>query len=218
MAYSADSSNKKLDQSLPPICERYSTTPNPGSASSSSTSQSVTRQCPPPKWKLVGLAKDMALNSGITRNHSTHFDHLDSASPPDLPPRMRRRMSDDSENRREKPPALPPRNASDSQANGQSAGCVRGRKGGFSGAPSKWRNEREKVSNTGRFAYVPPTLQEKWESGPETLSLLQFVEKHSHSLPAQVSVEKGHYGSNDPETLGSQEKLVICITFFALWR
>jgi hypothetical protein len=111
-------------------------------------------------------------------------------------------MSDDSENRREKPPELPPRNASDSQASGQSAGFVSGRKGGFSGTPSKWRNEREKVSRTGRFAFVPPTLQETWGSGLETLSLLQFIEKYSHSLPAQVSVEKGHYGSSDPETLG----------------
>ena len=211
--YSAESGAKRLDsgdQPLPPICERYSTTPN--SANSSTTSQSVTTQRPPPKWKLVGLAQDIPPNGGnlnMPRNHSTHFDHLDSASPPDLPPRMRRRMSDDSENRRENPPALPPRNASDSQAKGQSAGFVSGRKGGFSGTPNKWRNEREKVSRTGRFAYVPLTLQETWGSGLETLSLLQFVEKYSNSLPAQVSVEKGHYGSNDPETLGSQEKLII---------
>ena len=181
------------------------------------TSQAVTRQCPPPKWKLPGLAKEISPDSGhlsshnMHRNHSTHFDQPDSASPPDLPPRMGRRMSDDSENRREKPPPLPPRNASDSKVNGkdQSAGFVNYRKGGFSGTPSKWRNEREKVSRTGRFACVPPTLQEKWGIGLETLSLLQFVEKYSDSLPAQVSVEKGHYGSNDPETLGNQEKLII---------
>ena len=200
---SEDRKSVSGDQSLPPICERYSTTPN-------TTSQSVTKQRPPPKWKLVGLAQDMPQNShNMPRNHSSHFNPLDSASPPDLPPRMRRRMSDDSENRREKPPELPPRNASDSQAKGQSTGFVSGRKGGFSGTPSKWRNEREKVSRTGRFAYVPPTLEEKWGSGLETLSLLQFVEKYSNSLPAQVSVEKGHYGSNDPETLGNQEKLII---------
>ena len=209
----AMNTHKKLDsgdQPQPPVCGRYSTTPN--SVIKSTTSQSVTRQCPPPKWKLVGLAPDAPPNGGnlnIPRNHSAHFDHQDSASPPDLPPRMRRRMSDDSENRREKPPELPPRNASDSQANGQAAGFVRGRNGGFSGTPNKWRNEREKVNRTGRFAFVPPTLQETWGGGLETLSLLQFVEKYSNSLPAQVSVEKGHYGSNDPETLGSQEQLII---------
>ena len=209
--HSVESEDKKSgsgDQPLPPICERYSTTPN-------TTSQSVTRQRPLPKWKLVGLAQDMPPNSRnpnshkMPRNHSAQFNHLDNASPPDLPPRMRRRMSDDSENRREKPPELPPRNASDSQAKGQSTGFVSGRKGGFSGTPSKWKNEREKINRTGRFAYVPPTLEEKWGSGLETLSLLQFVEKYSNSLPTQVSVEKGHYGSNDPETLGNQEKLII---------
>ena len=209
--YPGESGDKKPDsgdQSQHPVCERYSTTPN--SANLSTTSQSVTRQRPPPKWKLVGLAPDIPPNDGnlnIPRNHSAHFDHQDSASPPDLPPR--RRMSDNSENRRERPPELPPRNASDSQAGGQAAGFVSGRKGGFSGTPGKWRNEREKVNRTGRFAFVPPTLQETWGSGIETLSLLQFVEKYSDSLPAQVSVEKGHYGSNDPETLGSQEQLII---------
>ena len=211
--YSGESGDKKPDstigdQSQPSVCERYSTTPN--SANLSTTSQSVTRQRPPPKWKLVGLAQDTPPNSGnlnIPRNHSAHFDHQESASPPDLPPH--RRMSDNFENRREKPPELPPRNASDSRASGQAAGFVSGRKGGFSGTPNKWRNEREKVSHTGRFAFVPPTVKETWESGIETLSLLQFVEKYSNSLPAQVSVEKGHYGSNDPETLGSQEQLLI---------
>ena len=63
--------------------------------------------------------------------------------------------------------------------------------------------EQEKVSHTGC------SLQERWENGPETLSLLQFVEKYSKSLPAQVIIERGHYGSNDTETLGSQEKLII---------
>ena len=211
--YSGESGDKKPDstsgdQPQPSVCERYSATPN--SANLSTTSQSVTRQRPPPKWKLVGLAPDVPPNGGnlnIPRNHSAHFNHQDSASPPDLPPR--RRMSDNFENRREKPPELPPRNASDSQASGQAAGFVRGRNGGFSGTPGKWRNEREKVNRTGRFAFVPPTLQETWGSGIETLSLLQFVEKYSDSLPAQVSVEKGHYGSNDPETLGSQEQLII---------
>ena len=49
----------------------------------------------------------------------------------------------------------------------------------------------------------------KSTSAPETLSLLEFAEKYSNSLPAQVIVEKGHYGINDRETLGNQEKLII---------
>lgn len=172
-------------------------------------SQAVTRQRPPPKWKLVGLAQDK-LPTDSRGNYSAQIDRHDSDCPPDVPPRMgRRRMSDDPEIRREKPPALPPRNASDSQARGLSAGFVKARKGGFSGTLGKWSEEREKVSHTGRVACVPPTLQEKWDSGLETLSLLQFVEKYSTSLPALIGVEKGHYGSNDPETLGSQEKLIV---------
>ena len=127
-------------------------------------------------------------------------------SPPALPPR--RRMSDDPLTRREKPPALPPRNAgSASKAEGLSCGFVNTRRGGFSGSPKKWKDERERVSRTGRIACVPPALQEK--SAPQTLSLLEFVKKYSNSLPAQVSVEKGHYGLTDLETLGNQEKLTI---------
>ena len=56
---------------------------------------------------------------------------------------------------------------------------------------------------------APPTLGDKWVRASETLSLLQFVEKYSIALPAEVRVEKGHYGSNDPETVGNEEKLII---------
>lgn len=149
----------------------------------------------------------------VYMNQESHVEgqllNSKSISPPALPPR--RRMSDDPLTRREKPPALPPRNAgSASKAEGLSCGFVNTRRGGFSGSPTKWKDERERVSRTGRIAYVPPALQEKSsKSAPQTLSLLEFIEKYSNSLPAQVSVEKGHYGLNDLETLGNQEKLII---------
>ena len=146
----------------------------------------------------------------VYMNQGTQVDgNCESTAPPALPPH--RRMSDDPLTRREKPPALPPRNAgSASKAEGLSCGFVNTRRGGFSGSPKKWKDERERVSRAGRIAYVPPALQEKsLKSAQQTLSLLEFVEKYSNSLPAQVSVEKGHYGSNDPETLGNQEKLII---------
>ena len=129
----ADSrSYKRSGNGDQPICEQNGT---PRDAGLNTTSQAVTRQRSPTKWKLVGLARDTPLHNDTLQNHS---DHLNSASPPDLPPR---RMSDDPENRREKPPTLTSRIASDSQAKGQSAGFVRGRKGGFSGMPSKWEKE-----------------------------------------------------------------------------
>lgn len=146
----------------------------------------------------------------IYMSQGTQVDrNFESTTPPALPPR--RRMSDDPLTRREKPPALPPRNAgSASKAERLSCGFVNTRRGGFSGSPKKWRDERERVSRMGRIAYVPPALQDKsLTSAPQTLSLLEFVEKYSNSLPAQVSVEKGHYGSNDLETLGTQENLII---------
>ena len=145
----------------------------------------------------------------IHRTNSAQFNHPESANQSNFPYDMHRRMSDDYENRRDKPFALHSRSATDSQAKDLSAGFVSGRKGGFSGTPSKWGNERENVSRTGRFACVPPTLEEKWESGLETVPLHQFVMDYSRSLPALISFEEGHYESLDPETFRNHERLII---------
>lgn len=56
-----------------------------------------------------------------------------------------------------------------------------------------------------------PRREERERDNHNCLSLLQFIEKYSDSLPAHIRIEKGHYGSNDPETFGLQEKLMISL-------
>ena len=201
---------------LPPIHEQNSAEDTTHLQIDDTVSQMKTRRRSPTRWALPGMTQNKdndslgqtaQENGHIHRNYSSHFDQSDSTNPPVLPPR--RRMSDDPMARREKPPALPPRNSA-SRTEGLSSGFVNARKGGFSGNLSKWKQEREEVSRTGRCAIVPPPLQEEKESAQETLSLLQFVKKYSDSLPAQISViTEGHYGSNDRQTLGNHEKLII---------
>ena len=144
------------------------------------------------------------------RTNSAQFNHPGSANQSNFPSHdMHHRMSDDYENRRDKPFAPHSHSATDSRAKDLSAGFVSERRGGFSGTLSKWGNERENVSRTGRFACVPPALEEKWESGLETVPLHQFVTEYSRSLPALIRFEEDHYESLDPETFRNHERLII---------
>ena len=200
------------------LCLVHEESSNKNAQNDKTISVASTTRRAPPVWPLVGLAQvqESAPNTQTTqenmqsaqpqpRKRSGPLNIAENTNPPELPPR--RRMTDNQITNNENPPALPPRNTAPSTYKTEaamSAGFVNSRKGGFSGNPTLWENERKMVSRTGRVACVPLPVQ-----GKGALSLLQFVEKYSRSLPAEVWVEKGHYGSNDPETLGNNERLII---------
>lgn len=73
------------------------------------------------------------------------------------------------------------------------------------------RNPINSIEKPAHGHSTPPTPENYEVPAIAPLSLVAFVEKYSDSLPVSVQVEKGHYGSSNPETVSISEKFIVAL-------